>query len=81
MIMTDKMVNEQFLIESIDTNEEELKVLKTIGIEEGCTVTILGKGHIEGSVIVSIKNIILQINPYFIKKINGSLVNSIKRSK
>ena len=81
MTMNEKMINEQFLVETINASEEEKRVLKTIGIDEGVVITILGKGHIEGSIIVLSNNIILQINPYFIKKINGSLVNEIKKTK
>ena len=81
MLLNETLANELFLIEKIDEPIEEIEVLKTIGISEGKEIMVLGKGYINGSVIVSIENYILQLNPYFIKKIHGSLVDKKKMGK
>lgn len=81
MLMNENMIGEQFLIEKVNGSEEVKKVLETIGIMEGVTINILGKGHLEGSMMVNVNNIYFQLNPYFVKILEGSLVNELKRSK
>ena len=81
MLMNENMIGEQFLIEKVNGSEDVKKVLETIGIMEGVTINILGKGHLEGSMMVNVNNIYFQLNPYFVKILEGSLVNELKRSK
>ncbi len=69
------MINQMFYIEKIDASEEEIDLLRTIGIKEGVKIVILGKGYLEGSIIVNVENKLLQLNPHFISRIHGSLTD------
>ena len=79
MKMNESMINEKFLIEKINATEEEIKVLKTIGITEGSEVVIVGNGYFEGSILVIHNSVLLQLNPYFVNKISGSIVKEKKK--
>ena len=81
MLMNSDMVNEVFLIENINASEEEKRVLKTIGITEGKKMLILGKGYLEGSILVNVDNIVLQLNPHFLKAIEGSLISEKMKNR
>ena len=74
MIMESSFINQKFVVEKINASEEELHVLKTIGIDMGTELIIVGNGYVEGSILVICNNVLLQLNPYFIKKISGSFV-------
>ena len=81
MVMNNKMVNEEFLIEKIVASKEEIDVLKTIGITIGKKIMILGQGYLEGSIIVLVDDKLLQLNPHFVSEIEGSIVVEKVRSK
>ncbi len=74
MMMNESMVNQKFVVEEINASEYEIHVLKTIGITKGSEIVVVGKGYFEGSLLVICNNVLLQMNPYFIKKISGSMV-------
>ena len=74
MIMNESMINQKFVIDMINAPEQEVHILNTIGIEKGAELIIVGNGYFEGSLLVVCNNVLLQLNPYFIKKISGSIV-------
>ncbi len=79
--MNETMINQMFYIEKIDASEEEIDLLRTIGIKEGVKIVILGKGYLEGSFIINVDNKLLQLNPHFVKKIHGSLIDEKIKNK
>ena len=79
MKMDESMINQKFLISNIKASKEELEVLRTIGISEGSVVTIVGNGYFEGSILVVNNNVLLQLNPYFVSKISGSIVKEKRK--
>ena len=79
MKMDESMINQKFLIKKINSSPDEIKLLRTIGISEGCEVTIVGNGYFEGSLLVINKDVLLQLNPYFINKISGEIVKEKRK--
>lgn len=73
-MINESMINQKFIVEEINAPEEEKHVLETIGINKGVELIIVGEGYIEGSILVICNNVLLQLNPYFVKKINGFFV-------
>ena len=75
MLIKDAEITDRFLIEEINTDEMEKDVLNIIGIYEGLEVKIIGNGYLKGSLLVKNNDgLVIQINPYFTSKINGSIV-------
>lgn len=81
MKMNELMVNEMFYVEKIKAPQAEIDVLKTIGITEGKCLMILGKGFLEGSIVVNVDDKLLQLNPHFINEIDGYLINKKTKSR
>ena len=79
MLMNGSLINQKFVVDKINATEQEVHVLNTIGIEEGTELIIVGNGYFEGSLLVICNNVLLQLNPYFIKKIHGSIVKEKRR--
>jgi len=75
MMIKDADIKEYFYIENIDAPDIEKETLNMIGIQEGIVVEVIGEGYLKGSLIVKKGDgLVIQLNPYFTSKINGSVL-------
>ena len=82
MIISDVEKKEEFIIEEIDASNIEKEALDVIGIYEGTSVVIIGEGYLKGSILVKNSDgIVVQLNPFFVSKIKGSIVRNKKLVK
>ena len=75
MIISNVDIKEYFLIERINAPKIEIEALNMIGIFEGMIVQIIGEGYLKGSILVKNNDgLVIQLNPYFKDKLEGSIV-------
>ena len=77
MVLSDVSNNKRFVIENISLKDPEKEALSVIGIREGIEILVIGDGYLEGSkVIKTDRDVLLQLNPFFVKNIHGNLVKT-----
>ena len=75
MNLRDVNDNEDFIIEEIDAPENEIATLATLGIRKGVQFKVIRDGYFDGSKIILLNDTLVQLQGYFIDKINGSIID------
>ena len=69
--------NEKLIVKEINGNEDQIIYLNYIGIEVGKEITVLSKGFIDGTLLVTVNDNIYQLNSDAIKRIIVNTKNKI----
>lgn len=72
-------VNEELIIKDIIGTKEQIDFLEYLGMMVGSTITIIGPGALENTLLVKLDDKIHQLNPDIIRRVIVDVKAKVKR--